>query len=58
MKAKAPPVPEKVYNCIVCGHKITTFYGTWGWTPMHQGGTCSRACEEEQEKRSTFFFYG
>lgn len=57
-EAKASPEPKVVYNCLVCGKPITDFYGTWGVTPMTQGGTCSRTCEDEQAKRSSFFFYG
>lgn len=34
-------------NCMVCGKNITDgYYGRWG-----TGGTCSKVCEEEQEKR-------
>lgn len=57
-EVNAPPEPDVVYNCLVCGKPITTFYGTWGFTPMTQGGTCSRGCEDEQVKRSSFFFDG
>lgn len=57
-EVKTPQEPEVVYNCLVCGKEITAFYGTWGVTPMTQGGTCSRKCEDEQEKRSRFFFDG
>jgi len=57
-EVKAPHEPEVMYKCLICGKAITAFYGTWGFTPMTQGGTCSRTCEEEQARRSSFFFYG
>lgn len=47
--------PEKVtpQPCIICGKLVTQFYGTWG-----NSGTCSRKCEQQQEKDSTYFFDG
>lgn len=36
--------------CIICGKKITEgYYGSW-----NDGGTCSRKCEMEQEKKPRF----
>lgn len=47
--------PEKLVEkpCIVCNKPVTAFYGTWG-----QSGTCSKACELVQSKKSRFFFDG
>ncbi len=57
-EAKAPPVLEEKEPCLVCGKLTSAPYGTWGVTPLTQGVTCSRKCDNEQAKRSSFFFYG
>ena len=53
---KPPPVGETGGTCIICGKKVNAFYGTWGY--YGNSGTCSRGCEDEQVKRSSFFFDG
>jgi len=58
-QVKSPPSPpEPEHTCLVCGKTVRRYYGTWGLTPMTQGVTCSRECEKEQERRSSFFFDG
>ncbi len=59
MKAKeVKALPEKVEAkpCIICGKKVTAFYGTWG--VYGDAGTCSKSCEMEQDKRSHSIFFG
>jgi hypothetical protein len=52
-EAKKPPEKLVEMPCMVCGRPVTAFYGTWG-----NSGTCSRKCEQEQDKKSRFFFDG
>jgi len=56
MKAsQVKPPPEVVVKqpCIMCGKPVEAFYGRWGTS-----GTCSKKCEQEQEKKPKFFFDG
>ena len=45
-EAKKVVEPEmEVKPCVQCGKQIANFYGRWG-----NAGTCSKKCEELQEK--------
>ena len=50
---KANPEKEVAVPCIVCMKPTTNFYGRWG-----NSGTCSKKCEQEQEKKSNYIFDG
>lgn len=52
-QVKAPPEKVVLQPCCVCNKPVSAFYGTWG-----KSGTCSKACELEQEKKARFFFDG
>lgn len=59
MKAKQvtrPPDIAQPKPCIICGHMVTAWYGTWG--VYGDIGTCSKSCEIEQERRSRYTFFG
>lgn len=44
-QTKSVPVASVQRNCMICNKEVEGFYGSWGST-----GTCSRKCEQVQER--------